>query len=264
MAQKNKFGLKRHIPEAIKKKVRLRCGFGCVVCGGMFYDYEHFDPVFEACQSHSAEGITLLCGRHHSNKTRSFFPHSTVIKANDNPYAKHNGFWEDLTFDNIPPTILLGTNETSCYRDIFIINNKKILCIDPPEQVDSPYLLSACFFDNNNNKILDIEKNVIKGNTCNIDIKVKGGLISIKSLENSITFLELSLKNQPLQFEISKLYMVYEGNTIEIDKQGELRIRNSFGGGFTMNKSKFNAPSLSDTFCIKVHPCGRIEGFGHN
>lgn len=264
MAQINKYGLKRHIPENIKKEVRLRCGFGCVVCGAMFYDYEHFDPVFEECQSHRAEGITLLCGRHHTNKTRNFFPLAAVKKANNKPYAKHNGFWEDLTFDSMPPTILLGTNETRCYRDVFIINNKKILCIDSPECADSPYLISACFIDNNNNKILDIERNVIKGNSGNVDVVAKGGVLSIKSLEKPITFLELSLKNQPLQFEISKLNMAFEGNKIEIDKQGELKIRNSFGGGFTMNKSKFNAPSFSDTFCIKIHPCGRIDGFGYN
>jgi len=264
MAQINKYGLKRYIPENIKKEVRLRCGFGCVVCGGMFYDYEHFDPVFDECQSHNAEGITLLCGRHHTNKTRNFFPLSAVKKANNNPSAKRNGFWEDLTFDSMPPTILLGSNKTRCCRDIFTIDNTRILCIDPPECVDSPYLISACFLDNDNNEILNIERNIIKGNFGNIDVVAKGGVVNIKSLEKSITLLELSLKNQPFQFEISELNMNYNGSKIEINKQGELKIRNTFGGGITLNKSEFNAPSLSDTFCIKIHSCGRIDGFGYN
>jgi hypothetical protein len=112
MTNINKYGLKRYIPQNIKKEVRFKCGFGCVVCGSMFYDYDHFDPVFEDCKSHNADGITLLCGKHHSNKDRNFFPLSEVIKATANPFAKRNGFWENLTFDREPPTILLGSNQT--------------------------------------------------------------------------------------------------------------------------------------------------------
>lgn len=33
MTENNKYGLTRDIPEDVKRKVRKRCGFGCVICG---------------------------------------------------------------------------------------------------------------------------------------------------------------------------------------------------------------------------------------
>ncbi|CDR33744.1 hypothetical protein [Criblamydia sequanensis] len=157
--RKNEQGLARNIPSKIKREVRLRCGCGCVICGCMFYEYEHFDPPFVDCKSHNSEGITLLCGRHHSNKTRGFIPQSEIVKANSSPYAKREKFWEEMYFDNKPPVIALGNNRSYCFRDILIINNKKILSVDPPEFKDSPYRISAFFFDQENNPILSIDKN---------------------------------------------------------------------------------------------------------
>lgn len=261
--RKNKYGLKRHIPEKIKREVRIRCGFGCVVCGCMIYEYEHFDPPFESCQSHNPKGITLLCGRHHSNKTRGFFPLSEIVKANSNPYAKRGNFWEDLTYSTTPPFIIFGNNRFNNFRDIIIVNNNKILSIDPPEIKGSPYRITACFFDQKNNSILNINKNIISGNKSNVDITTEGGIVSIKSLEKpSTTFLKMSLKNQPYQFELSEMNMIYEDNKIVIDKQGNLHVRNLLGGGMTFNGSNFNAQPSSNAFCLKIHSCGKIEGVG--
>ena len=61
MDDTNKHGLSRYIPEAIKREVRQRCGFGCVICGFGFYDYEHFDPDFADAKFHDPNGMTLLC-----------------------------------------------------------------------------------------------------------------------------------------------------------------------------------------------------------
>ena len=66
---RNKHGLPRTIPESIKRKVRQRCGFGCVICGIGLYEYEHFAPEYKDAKSHAPEGITLLCPNHHARKT---------------------------------------------------------------------------------------------------------------------------------------------------------------------------------------------------
>jgi hypothetical protein len=39
MKKNNKYGLKRTIPEKIKREVRQRCGFGCVRCGSLRTNY---------------------------------------------------------------------------------------------------------------------------------------------------------------------------------------------------------------------------------
>ncbi|MHB0562224.1 hypothetical protein ACX3RA_15640, partial [Escherichia coli] len=59
----NKHGLSRRIPETIKRQIRQRCGFGCVICGFGFYDYEHFKPDFVDAKVHDPNGMTLLCSQ---------------------------------------------------------------------------------------------------------------------------------------------------------------------------------------------------------
>ena len=46
MGEKNKYGLGRYIESDTRRLIRKRCGFGCVICGIGFFDYEHFDPDF--------------------------------------------------------------------------------------------------------------------------------------------------------------------------------------------------------------------------
>jgi hypothetical protein len=50
----------RDIPKEIKRRVRERCGFGCVYCGIPIIDYHHIVPWAE-CQEHDPENIMLLC-----------------------------------------------------------------------------------------------------------------------------------------------------------------------------------------------------------
>ena len=68
-SDRNKHGLTRDIPNDVKRKVRQRDGFGCVICGSAFYTYEHFDPEFVEAENHDPHGICLLCGTCHRRKT---------------------------------------------------------------------------------------------------------------------------------------------------------------------------------------------------
>jgi hypothetical protein len=77
-SQVNKHGLPRSIPSHIKQEIRQRCGFGCVICGFGFYDYEHFDPDFVDAKSHSPEGMTLLCSQCNQKRARKRLSVATV------------------------------------------------------------------------------------------------------------------------------------------------------------------------------------------
>jgi hypothetical protein len=59
--------LPRAIPEPVKREVRQRCGFGCVICGKPLYDYDH-KLGFSKVRRHVAEQITLLCPTHHADE----------------------------------------------------------------------------------------------------------------------------------------------------------------------------------------------------
>ncbi|WNG79930.1 hypothetical protein C6A86_016810 [Mycobacterium sp. ITM-2016-00316] len=56
------------IPDPMKREVRQRCGFGCVICGHPIYEYEHMDD-YAVVKRHGVANITLLCDGHHRLKT---------------------------------------------------------------------------------------------------------------------------------------------------------------------------------------------------
>ncbi|MEH2485180.1 Abi-alpha family protein [Bradyrhizobium sp. AZCC 2230] len=81
----NRHGLSRNIPADVKRTVRQRDGFGCVVCGKAIYDYEHFDPEFADATQHDPAGIVLLCISCHGKKTRGFLSKQTIAAARQSP-----------------------------------------------------------------------------------------------------------------------------------------------------------------------------------
>lgn len=97
------------IPAAIKREVRRRCGFGCVMCGSPVFDYEHIDGYGKT--GHDADKMTLLCPMHHREKTAKRLPVSQVRKANQNPYNKTRslGSKHPLYFDGSSLTVELGS-----------------------------------------------------------------------------------------------------------------------------------------------------------
>lgn len=109
MPSKNQPELSRTIPPEVKLRVRQRCGFGCVICGDAFYEYEHFSPEFKNAKEHHADGITLLCPTHHSAKTRNRMSIAAIVEANQNPKARQEGFSKGaLEFGRGDPIIQIG------------------------------------------------------------------------------------------------------------------------------------------------------------
>src|SRR5262249_16069797 len=80
----------KEIPRPIKRQVRQRCEFGCVICGLPLDEYEHMEG-FAKVKRHVAKEITLLCDRHHREKTGGLLPLSDVRDADRNPFNKREG-----------------------------------------------------------------------------------------------------------------------------------------------------------------------------
>ena len=85
MGEKNKYGLGRYIESDTRRLIRKRCGFGCVICGIGFFDYEHFDPDFAEAKEHNPEGMTLLCMQCNQKRRRGTLSASTVKRHNEFP-----------------------------------------------------------------------------------------------------------------------------------------------------------------------------------
>jgi hypothetical protein len=76
------------IPRPMKRNIRKRCGFGCVVCGLPLYEYDH---IYGFDGTHREDTITLLCDKHHKEKTNKLLPLAVVEKANTSPFALEQG-----------------------------------------------------------------------------------------------------------------------------------------------------------------------------
>ncbi len=78
---RNRFGLPRTIPARIKKQVRKRCGFGCVICGQIPVSYDHCRVEYKDARKHDPDDIYLLCHRHHFDKTSRLLQPEDIEKA---------------------------------------------------------------------------------------------------------------------------------------------------------------------------------------
>lgn len=141
----NRFGLSRTIPEAIKREVRRRSKFGCVICRKAVYQYEHINPDFSDAHEHQPENMCLLCGHCHDKVTKGLLSKLTIqnkyleVQASNDIKKPFDEF--DLAHNNI--TVKLGSCIFSNAKKLIVLNGKVILAIEPPEDSSSFPMLSG-------------------------------------------------------------------------------------------------------------------------
>lgn len=154
---RNKHGLTRHIPEAAKEKIRELCGFGCVICGAIPYDYDHFETEFHDCKEHDINDIVLLCDKHHREKESIGLD---VIKQ----YLAANSVEDrDVVFD---PTILTAdfkiiwpSIQLESMNNNILIDGEEVLKITHTGNPRNPIHIDGVFYDDAGVKICTINKN---------------------------------------------------------------------------------------------------------
>lgn len=210
MANTNDYGLPRTIPEPVKREVRQRCGFGCVICGYGFYDYEHFDPDFADATEHNPNGMTLLCPRCNQSRARGRLSRESVAKANADPICLRKGYANemfDFHRDHLEVNFA-GVRFYACTH-LIVVNGRPILSVQPPKDDNSPMLLSGVFCDSIGRDSLTICENEWSVGTDNWDVECIGPRITIRSAPGKIA-LVLRM-NAPVGVVIERLDMFFEG-----------------------------------------------------
>ena len=210
MAERNRHGLSRTIPSAVKRVVRQRCGFGCVICGLSLYDYEHFDPDFKDAKEHNEKGITLLCMQCNQKRRRGVLSVETVAKASGSPKSKQQGFSnEAFDFGSEPIEIqFAGVFFKNCDH-LIRVGTISILSLSNPEEEGSPYLISGRFGDETGAATLKIENNIWSVGADNWDVECVGSRITIRKGPGDIV---LVLKSEPpYRLIVERLNMEFEG-----------------------------------------------------
>lgn len=156
------------IPEDIKRAVRRKCGFGCIICGLAFYDYEH-DPPYSESRGHNEKEIFLTCPNHHRSK-RGLLSADTYERAKRSPRALEDGFaW--TVWDAGMPRFSVGNVEYTGSTSIFRVDGELLLGFQPPEEAGAPPRLIAHFYDRNARPVFTIQNNEVIGSAASFDLE---------------------------------------------------------------------------------------------
>ena len=220
---RNQFGLGRDIPASIKREVRQRDGFGCIICGKAIYDYEHFDPEFSNAKVHCAAGIVLLCIACHGKRTRGFLSKDTIEIARANPKCKQQGFsFEEFDVGMSAPQIVLGTFVAQNVETLIQIDGHQIFSILPPLGMNLPFRINAHLTDRNGAKILKIVDNEWQSANDNWDVETGGGKIVIR---RSLGDVVLALRSDPPnRLLVEHLNMYFQGTTIRCSENQHVEV----------------------------------------
>ncbi len=217
MAGKNRFGLSRYIPAAIRKQVRRRCKFGCVVCGSAIVTYEHIDPVFSDAKVHDPTRITLLCGHRQLESSKGLLSKQSIQESDAKSKGSQRGYVDSI-FDlgGKVPSLVMGGNELDLKpNQILSINGLPVFKIEHPERKSRKWRLSGIFYGEKNQCLCYIESNELRLLADNYDIVQESNRFFISNEKGNRIF-ELEI-NPPDKLILKIMKLVVDGNEISID-----------------------------------------------
>jgi len=217
------------LEEGVKRAVRQRCGFGCVICGSPVYDYDHIRGY--ATTGHDADWITLLCPEHHREKTAGRMPQAVAEEANRNPHNKStdSGKAMPLYFSGAVFSVEFGS---VCVRHTLEAGAARSTCILVDgmtvvgvRRVEHRILVTANLRDSDNQPVLTIRDGELRHSTAVWDVVTEGQGLKIRQAEGDI-YLEMRFL-PPDRVVISRAKMWANGVLIEVTRDGDLRFENS-------------------------------------
>jgi hypothetical protein len=177
----NRFGLSRgDFRSADRREVRQRCYFGCVICGRMPYEYEHYDPEFKDAKTHSVDRIALLCPIHHRDKTSGRLSVAKIRAAHARPHnAIHDPLWIhslgsepiNLRFAGV---VLSGTSVG------VNLEGRDIIRLYRDEQYGE-WMLTGSFQNHQGTAALTFEANEVRAFSGSWDVELEGTRLTVRA-----------------------------------------------------------------------------------
>lgn len=193
MKKKNRYGLSRDIDAATRRKVRKRCGFGCVICGRVIVEYHHFAPEFKHAKVHDSAGISLLCKNCHGDVGAGIVSREAFLHFNANPMALRNGFASKgilyLSTASVP--VMIGTARALA-PTVIKYEDQVLFGFSPPEVAGGPVRLSMRLTGPDGRDMLRITENEWRVGADRYDITVTSDRLEIRDKPGEI-ILETSL-----------------------------------------------------------------------
>ncbi|MBP1920385.1 HNH endonuclease signature motif containing protein [Youngiibacter multivorans] len=215
----------RNIPEPVKRIVRQRCGFGCIICGHPIIEYHHINE-WAVVKEHQPDNITLLCPSHHSDVTANRIPISTILHANKNPYCVLNQYSSPYNIFHSQDkdySVLIGSLCFHMIHSTDIFSQLTPLMIDHMRiiqlvKIENKLGLFINIFDKNNKLVLRVYNNELVLSTGLWDITYISNKLTLK--ENKQNLLCEMEFNTPNGLTITKANLYYNNHHVVIDKKG--------------------------------------------
>ena len=213
MVEMNQHGLSRYIPADVRREVRQRSKFGCVICRSGLYQYEHIDPPFETATIHDPDSICCLCGSCHDSVTRGQLSKAMVQSA----YQKIRTNSPDsvgppvgpLDFhDGTAELLVGGLLYAPAVRTVLRYHGWDLIRVTPGQDGDVGRI-SAVFTDDQGQPVLQLVENEWVGELANWDIEIVGKRITVRRRQGEIA-LQLRL-DPPGRIVVERLDMRFRG-----------------------------------------------------
>ncbi|MFF2910016.1 HNH endonuclease [Paenibacillus sp. NPDC057934] len=228
----------RDIPNPVKRAVRQRCGFGCVICGSPIYHYDHMKE-WAIYQRHVAEEITLLCPTHHQEKTSGLLSSDTVESYNANPYNKkilYSPKWKihyGKEIKTIIGTVSMTFPEVEDYNNVeffsvpLMVGGQPVIWFN----LEDGNLLLNIVILGKSQPILVISNNELVYSIASWDIEFVGRTLTIREGLRKVIF-NITFDVSRNQVIIDKGFFVWRERTISITKEYfEINSVRFYGGG---------------------------------
>lgn len=179
----NRQGLGRDIPADVRREVRRRSKFGCVICRNGFYEYEHIIP-FAEIRRHDPDHICCLCEQCHGRITRGQW-------SKDRVRASYTAIQQQTSEEAGPPAGPLDFHSgdavlafgdlvyAPAVQTVLRFYGDNLIQLSPGADGD-PGAISAVFTDDDGNCVLELEENEWVGSLDAWDIEVVGPRISVR------------------------------------------------------------------------------------
>jgi hypothetical protein len=230
-----KMGNRIKIPAEVRREVRKRCGFGCIICGQAFYEYDHLID-WSIVEEHDPNNLTLLCDNHHKAKTNGRMPLTFVQDKNREPYNTlcTSPRSEYLTLVGDKFSVSTGGLETSGNlsqeSDRFfplVIDGVPIVTI---RFEDGRILFSINLYNKDNELVLQVVDNEIITYTSAWDVEIIGNQVTVRAKLHDVC---LGIKPDVTQNKISIMGNIFlNGVHVRISRDKHIKFN---AGGIIKN-----------------------------
>jgi 5-methylcytosine-specific restriction endonuclease McrA len=220
------------IPDPLKREVRQRCGFGCVICGKPLYQYDHVVP-YTVTKDHTVDNLVLLCDGHHREKTAGLLPLAAVRKAYEAPRNIQTGESHPygLHYSGTSCEALIGSVRavlTSMADGQLAV---PLLVDDTPlvafRVEDERLLLTAQLFGSDNALLVQIVDNELVYSVSQWDVELVGKVLTVRAGPGDI-FVQLTFE-PPSCIAINRGKLWRNGLALEISPLGLTNVSGSNG-----------------------------------